>query len=85
MQKQYLMKQITISVIPYLIRKRKKVKDEKINNNTPYPEEISTPTGNYDRSKIPGELIFNFNDIPLNDEIEKVENDLGEFIVDQKN
>ena len=65
-------------------KEKEKVKDEKINNNTPYPEEISTPTGNYDRSKIPGELIFNFNDIPLNDEIEKVENDLGEFIVDQK-
>ena len=63
-----------------------KDKDESLNifNNTPNPEENSTPTGNYDKTLIPGELIFNFNDIPINDEILKVENDLGEFIIEQK-
>jgi len=65
-------------------KEKEKVKEEKLKNSTPNPGDISTPTGNYDRSKIPGELIFNFNDIPLNDEIEKVENDLGEFIIEQK-
>ena len=53
-------------------------------NDTPKGEPDSTPTGNYDKSLIPGDLIFNFNDLPLNDEIAKVENDLGEFIIDQK-
>ena len=53
-------------------------------HETPKGEPNSTPTGNYDKSLIPGDLIFNFNDIPLNDEIAKVENDLGEFIIDQK-
>ena len=53
-------------------------------NDTPKGEPNPTPTGNYDKSLIPGDLIFNFNDIPINDEITKVENDLGEFIIDQK-
>jgi len=53
-------------------------------NDTPKGEPNPTPTGNYDKSLIPGDLIFNFNDIPLNEEIAKVENDLGEFIIDQK-
>ena len=58
---------------------------ENIFNNTPNPElQNITPMGNYDKASIPGELIFNFNDIPLNDEILKVENDLGEFIIDNK-
>ena len=48
-------------------------------HDTPKGESNSTPTGNYDKSLIPGDLIFNFNDIPLNDEIAKVESDLGEF------
>ena len=53
-------------------------------DDTPKGEPCSTPIGNYDKSLIPGDLFFNFNDIPLNDEIAKVENDLGEFIIDQK-
>ena len=52
-------------------------------NLTPIPE-YPTPIGNYDKTKMPGDLIFNFNDIPLNDEIIKVENDIGEFIIEQK-
>ena len=50
---------------------------------TPIPE-YPTPSGNYDKSKMPGDLIFNFNDIPLNDEIIKIENEIGEFIIEQK-
>ena len=52
-------------------------------NLTPIPE-YPTPAPYYDKSKMPGDLIFNFNDIPLNDEIIKVENDLGEFIIEEK-
>ena len=53
-------------------------------NDTPKGEPNHTLTGNYDKSLIPGDLIFNFNDIPLREEIAKVENDLGEFIIEQK-
>ena len=71
-------------------KSKKKIKNKKKSQNkfisdslTPIPE-YPTPSENYDKSKIPGDLIFNFNDIPLNDEIIKVENDIGEFIIDQK-
>ena len=50
---------------------------------TPIPE-YPTTLRNYDKSKMPGDLIFNFNDIPLNEEITNVENDLGEFIIEEK-
>jgi hypothetical protein len=71
-----------------ITKKAKKKSQKKVKKNicemlTPIPE-YPTPSGNYDKSKMPGDLIFNFNDIPLNDEIIKVENDIGEFIVEQK-
>ena len=65
-------------------------KDTKENNEnntniiTPIQDEKdSTPIG-YDKALRPGEIILNFNDIPINDKVTKVENDLGEFIVDKK-
>ena len=63
------------------IHKNKKKRNSK--ELTPIPE-YPTPSEIYDKSKMPGNLILNFNDIPLNDEIIKVENDIGEFIVEQK-
>ena len=66
------------------INKSNTSQEKEKSNVTPKGEPGSTPTDNYDKSLIPRDLIFNFNDIPLNDEIAKVENDLGEFIIDQK-
>ena len=71
---------------------KKKKEDKRDQDNlgqifevTPNPEPSDiTPMGQYDLSLIPGVRIFNFEDIPLNDEIIKVENDLGEFIIDDK-
>ena len=61
----------------------KKIKKQISENLTPIPE-YPTPAINYDKSKIPGDILFNFNDIPLTDEINKIENELGEFVIEQK-
>ena len=53
--------------------------------NTPNPEPPSiTPFDGYNMDLIPGEKIDDFKNISLDDEIAKVENDLGEFIIDNK-
>ena len=65
------------------VKKHKKPKKNNSDALTPIPE-YPTPSGNYDKSKMPGDLIFmNFNDI-TNDEIIKIENEIGEFIIEQK-
>ena len=71
------------------LNSKKKSKKQISENLTPIPEyptpsESNENIGNYDKSKIPGEMLFNFNDIPLIDEITKVENEIGEFIIEQK-
>jgi hypothetical protein len=49
---------------------------------TPIPE---YPISNYDKSMLPGNLLFNFNDLPQIDKITEVENNIGgEFLIDQK-
>ena len=49
---------------------------------TPIPE---YPISNYDKSMLPGNLLFNFNDLPQIDKITEVENNIGgEFLIDEK-
>ena len=65
------------------VNKHKKPKKKNSDVLTPIPE-YPTPSGNYDKSKMPGHLIFmNFNDV-TNDEVMKIENEIGEFIIEQK-
>lgn len=49
------------------------------------PNENPTPEGNYDKNLLPGILLMNFDDFPLNDNVFKKELDLGgEFLGDEK-
>ena len=58
--------------------------DEEIGHVFMKTPNASTPGGNFDKRLIPGSLVFNFNDIPLEEEVIKVENELGEFLIDNK-
>ena len=65
--------------------RKSKPKKQISNQLTPIPEYI-TPPAIYDKSKIPGEIMINLNltDFSLKDEIAKVENEIGEFIIEEK-
>ena len=71
-------------------KEKEKDKDKKENNEnntniiTPIQDEKDSTPIVYNKALIPGEIIINFNDIPINDQVTKVENDLREFIVDKK-
>ena len=68
-------------------KESKKQISENLNPIPEYPTPLESNENSiiYDKSKIPGEMLYyNFNDIQLIDEIIKVENEIGEFTIEQK-
>ena len=64
--------------------KKKKKKSPQKTNLTPIPE-YPTSSVVYDKSLMPGDLIFNFKDIPQTDKITEIENNIGgEFFIEEK-
>ncbi len=77
-------------------KKKEKKKEKNTNNETPLPKEennknnnnlindLITPENNFSEETRPGNIIDNFDEIPLSPEVKKINNSLGEFLIEEK-